>query len=671
MSVPELTIWAQSLDGYWHPLGSDVGVDVIPESWTHERLELGGPSTASFTLRRYTRINYADLGVFTPIYAEIGGVGVWSGRIARTPKQRGTDSLWDVQCEGWYAHCADDLTGKMFVHKGGGRWVDMAGLTSNSTFQSGCVVTVGENGYISMAVPAGNTLATSTRGAVLFDAGPGNVIERFTVTYIAGGVANMGFYARSESTIGGADQSITIDATPIATISTTFTSSTSSPRRYLRLEAIGDGGAVTGGATAWLKITNVQVFASAAYESGNASILVASDIVSDVLSEKCPLISTDTSLIDATSTVIEDYAPEGVRTPRDEIETVMLFDSSQFFLRPAAIPVPTLRERPERAVWVYDASTDGGSFSDGGANDGQEMYSQALVTYDDSTGVAVAETITTESAAADFTNGTFDVNATGWNAGTDTSIARDTSPVYAGAGSLEITATGAVAGVYIDTSDFTDALLVGRTYTITLVARATQATSYVIFELTNGAGSIDHIDAESWDPPAVGAWRTYTITFVAKASDLVFRMYWVDDTTYAASSVGHIDSCVMTLAGDTLIERRGFKRTMELSGEVASSTTATALADNFLSTAQYPPFKGTIDLVGYVRKYDTDEYIPVSQLPEGDLLLVHDETNPATGGTGRAGIVSRGAYTHNVLTNVVDLDSREDIIDQVMTATKK
>jgi hypothetical protein len=126
----------------------------------------------------------------------------------------------------------------------------------------------------------------------------------------------------------------------------------------------------------------------------------------------------------------------------------------------------------------------------------------------------------------------------------------------------------------------------------------------------------------------------------------------------------------MELAPNTLIDRRGFKRTAQLSSDSSSSTAAAALADTFLDLHSIPPFKGTLNLTGYARKYGTDEYIPVGQLPDGDGLLIMDEPNLTTGAVGRMGIIERVSYSHDSLTAQVDLDSREDIIDQLVQARK-
>ena len=690
MSAPEITIWVQPLGAGWTPLGSDLGVDVIPDSVSYESERIGGASSATFQLRRHTRASWSDLGPFTPVLIQLGGVNVWRGRIVRTPKVRGTESIYSVECEGMYAHLSDDLTNKGYVNSGAEGWVDRRSYSVSKAVWTGAY-NVGSGrahprrkgrftkpGVLGIDCPNGNTVPNSSGGGLIFDAGIGRVVEKVVLTYYGGGHASFDLTGYSESTIGtGAETSI-LDAAPIATGSTTTSWTPDIPRRWLTLALRNDSGAgVTVAAnTAYVEFTKIIVFTSAAYESGNASILKQSDVIKSDLSELCPLISGDTSLIQDSTTSIPHFWPGSWGTARDRFESLQMYDAMQFSITNEVQPRGRFVPVPSTPTWVYDASTDGGSIEDAGANDGQEMYSRAVVSYSDNEGVDTSTAFTTETGSIALTNGTFDVNVTNWTAGSGTTIAQDTSPTYNGsAGSLQLTATGSPRIVSAYTTAFSASIITGRTYTVTGYVRCTQLPDgprFFTLEAYDSTGTTRYGTSDN-DPAGTGIWQKFSLTFVALSSSLRLVFSYgrhPSSSAFANSEVGHVDEVTIELAPNTLIDRRGFTRTLELSAETSTSTAATALADTFLTTAQYPPFKGSLTLTGHARKYGTDEYIPVGQIPAGDALLVMDETNSATGGFGRVGVIERVSYTHNGLQAQVDLDSRQDILDQLVLARK-
>lgn len=675
MASPEITIWVQPLGAGWTPLGADLGVEVIPESVTYERARQGGPSSAAFSLRRVAATAWGDLGPFTPVYIELAGVPVWRGRIVRTPKQRGSENIWNVECEGMYAHLSDDVTNVGYVHDGSAGWIDAKTWSTNSsTFIGPGEVSNNQFGRLVINVPVGSTATVNDRVGHLFDAGPGNTIETVYLDWDSSASgANYEIWVRGSDN-GGVTTGEATNIDTLATASGTDTVTFVTPRRYVMIYLFRAAGAGTLAANAWLRINEVRLYASDAYNSSGASILKQSDVIMSDLSRMCPLISSDQSLITASSTSIPHYYPDGYQTVRERIESLTMFDGMQFTLTPEPTPRAKLSNIPTTPTWVYDAATDGGTFEDGGANDGQEMYSKAIVTYKNANGVPIAGSYTPESGTISLSNGTFDVDAANWTAGSGTTIARDTARSWAGAGSLKLTATGSPSTVSAYTEAFSTGLIPGRTYTVTAYVRYTQAPEqdiYAPLQIQPAGGGTPLAYGDVAQSRTTSKWQVVTATFTATTSTarIVYEVAR-KSSAFANSEVGHIDEVTIELAPNTLIDRRGFTRSVELSSESSSSTAAAALADTLLDTAQYPPFKGSVTLTGYVRKYNTDEYIPVGQIPDGDALLIVDEPNLTTGAVGRMGIVERVAYEHDTLTAQIDLDSREDILDQLVLARR-
>lgn len=671
MSAPEITVWVQPLGAGWTPIGADLGVELIPQSVTYERVRLGGSSTASFEVRRDTRGSWSDLGSFTPVLIELGGVKVWRGRIVGTPKKTGAERVWSVQCEGMYAHMNDDLTNSVFVKDGWAGWQDARQIPGRTTTLTGWSatgnVTNTDFGQATISFDKATQVDANGRVGLIYDAGPGNVIE--SIYLEAAMPSDTGDGSANLKVCSSTDGNTLSEETTVmaCTASNTYSNVTTfaTPRRYVCVY-YHRSAATTYAIAFAIFLKEVRLAASSTYLTSGDSNVTLSDIVRSDLAACCPLISSDTTLLADTATAVPQFWPDNWATPRERLESLIAVDPSQFTILPETVPRAKITSIPTRPTWVYDAGTDGGSFDDAGANDGQEMFSGVVVPYTDSTGARADSGYTTESGSIAFTNGTFDVNATGWSA-TIGSVARVTTPVYAGAGSLQVT-TGPAGDFEFATSSFSAALKPGRTYTVRFKARVNSGGVEwdelgIISNHYSGYTALFPSEQFVED-----GWVGLTFTFVATVASLTltFTAFGLPVSTAAF----FVDSFEIELHGATLIDRRGFRRRIALQSDVSTSTAAAAHADAFLDTAQYPPFKGSLSLTGYARKYGTDESVPVGQIPDGEALLVYDDANPATGSVGRVGIIERVSYSHESQTAQIDLDSREDILDQIMLATR-
>lgn len=669
MSVPA-TILIQTIDTTWRPLDSSLGGTVIPESIQFESLERGGASTASFSIKRNTTAPWSDLAPFTPVVIQLGGSNVWRGRIMRTPKSVSESHVWNVECEGIYQHLADDVADTGYVHAGWGGWVDVRERHTDNLFDGAYDVVVGEFGYTWVRMPVGNSAASGRSGGVIFDAGPNGGIERMVLTYIGGGGTNMALVGRSGNTVGGTDESFTIDATPIATGSTTYSRTFTAPRRYVRIFAQASGGTLTGATDTWVRLDQILLFTDANYESGNASILVQSDIVKNELAASAPLISADDSLIDTTSTVIPHFWPDGFQTIQERLDSVRLFDTEQFRLSNDFDPKAILTAPVSTPEWVYDSATDGGSFDNASANDGQEIYNVALPVFDAEISGRIATRYRSVANTQAFTNPDFEGGTTNWTAGTNTTIAASTTVSHEQAQSLRLTASTTTSSVRAYSSTFDDAFQLYKTYRIGIWVYAAQTTTSIqlVAAYNNPVIGFPSNVSSTLKNPGSSKWYYLEVAMLSDGSAPTVSVYFYG--SYTATTVGYIDEASCTLGADSVIDKRGFNRVHIMESEISTTTAAAALSSAFLEATNTPPFKGSLTTRGFLRTYATGMPVPVGMVQAGDRIMMLDEYDPTTGSYGRIGLISRVAYSHDDQEIQMDIDSDSEILSELASTRR-
>lgn len=432
--MAESVVRVQALDGAWET----VGVDRLAGVWP-ENLELSsdqwGSKGCTFDLRRDPTASWPDLLAFTPIEVDIDGQLSWSGRVSETPSRDGTDRVMSVVGEGWQHHLDDDLVDRKWVVTALGGWRDLRGVpdallgVSAGKLPVAPQVDVG-NGTIRIAWPAGTAVVQNTYASVVLDLGPANLAKRIVVTADAGGFdQDTRLYVRGcaspSDPINGSPQT---DAGILAlgglSTSTTFSGNLSSGYRYVYLIVFRNGVTTTQAAVdSWCRIKDVQVFAETAYESGNASVLKASTVVSDVLDRGTPLLSTDRSGITATSFSLPEYAPDGPRTPREHIGAVNAFHGWMAKVDPDRRMVfQALPSRPKFTLGDWSAF----ELQDAAGSSGADIYNRVLVTGQDPAGQAVQVSRTAVQAFGLPTipqtdivvsNPSFETNTAGWSSG--------------------------------------------------------------------------------------------------------------------------------------------------------------------------------------------------------------------------------------------------------------
>jgi hypothetical protein len=124
------------------------------------------------------------------------------------------------------------------------------------------------------------------------------------------------------------------------------------------------------------------------------------------------------------------------------------------------------------------------------------------------------------------------------------------------------------------------------------------------------------------------------------------------------------DEVAIFRTGSTIVDRRGFKRTMQLpvnSSLPADGIASAQIGDVWLQSHKTTPFRGTVTLVGdeSLRHITTGRNVGLEELllNTTELLRFSDRTDPDTGGHGRDGRIAAVSYTPATNTATVTIDN--------------
>lgn len=652
--VKDAVIRLRALDGTWETAGTDRARGVFAEN-----LELDwdgwGPKTASFDLKRSPRTPWPDIAAFTDVEIEIAAVQVWKGRVRETPARDGADRSMNVQCDGLQAHLDDDVLVPAYVHT---RLSDYRDVRSNLTatltrFKTNGTVQA-DRGAIVLGFPNGAAVATNDCVGVLIDLGPSALGKRIVLDYSNQGVA-AGFYSVFATGVDtpadlftGGDN-ITGSFDP-ATAALTKAGSSTNGRRYIGVVMYRTGAAATEAADRLIRITGMQTFTATAYESGNLSILKASQVIPDALTRGTVLLDPDRTLIATTSFSIPDLFTTEQRTPREVIDAANAYHDYVTKVDERGRPVfqpkasaPLVEVGAHTALEIEDSS----------ANSGNDIYNRVLVTGQSAAGdpVVVQRTAGQQTGATLIPvstpvpdNPSFATNTASWTV-TNGLITRDTVTFHSSPASGKFTA-GSGGGANLLTT-LTGTFEAGVTYALQFAYKADVASRNLLVYFGSTAD--------------VAAW-TITPTVVAVTSSFgVHTVTWTPavDTSGGSlrvamggivAAVDYIDSLALFRAGGTLVDRRGFLRTkvLQVSSMLDTSGAIGAqLGDTFLSNHKTAQFKGTARIVGpTAREILTGRSIQPEQLGmrTGELLRFSDRIDPDTGAVGRDGRIAAVKY---------------------------
>lgn len=644
----EFSVVFEPLDGGPVKIGTapkDGGAGIQPDSLKFDGdLSEYGPLGASLRLKMDPKLA-AVRGLverFTPMTIYRGASEVWDGRVIAAPGSYGEESEIVVQGQGWGQHTKDDCMDRVWVVSDLSRFADMR---AQSTLAAGAVrastsVSIDEGG-ITITDASGIALAASGRGGVVLDLGPNNVARRLVVTYTSSNnTANQQLYYSLSSIVdGGPGLGSVADLAAVANnagASGTLTmTATSDTRRYVHVFSHSNPG-YTPGADVWFKITSVQIFTSTAYESGNASIFKASTGISETLDALCPLLATDRSKISTTSLSLPHFpAQAGWKYANEYIDEANSYHGYKFKIGPGRVPefaaLPT--------DYTYVLKSGEYTLKTPAEEDGRETFNRVVAPYDDAAGVsAYAEAATTYTDDSQILvangNNTFNVDTSGWANGaafTRQTGSFNTSPASAAMASGQIT-TANIAG-----------LLPGKKYRLRFSARSTSGAGTVLVCVGDRTvvGTLSGDLVVNQEVALTGSWQTFYIEFTPNRTDTGIAFFGILVTTL------YLDDIYIQSKRATVADRRGFRRTLlKPASGPSNSTVQSALATVELNAHQYPPFKGQINVTGYIT-LKGGERVHVSDLPHatGEGLLLADMPDPNTGAMGRFGIIQTAEYT--------------------------
>ena len=678
----DLSILLKAVDGSWTRIGSDDNRGIVPEGLSLSANE-AGPDTCSFTLRRVARLPWPDLLAFNQCEIWVGGVLVWGGRIWEAPLSDADEDVIAVQGRGWQYHLDDDLLVRTYVHTRIGDWRDTRTFpTSVLAFFTSIGQVTSDRGALNLGWAAGSTIAVNKAVSVTMDFGSAaEGPERITLDYeTSADLTTIVLYVRahdlesSEHSVAGgvANYSDAIAGTSFTTLGRSgITSATfGQKRRYVSIMLIYTGAAGDFTDNWWMRFKAIRAYRDTAYESGNASILKASDVVTDVLaSGAAPLLDSTTEAITASSFSIPDYAPQGRQTPRALIEAVNAYENN--LLGVDARRRMFFRERPT-APTLEVGEWSGSSFQDGSTNSGEGLYNRVIVqaTGPDGGPLDVARRSVDGSGPQVFdtgaiTNGGFEVDTTGWTAVLGT-IARSTAAFQEGAASLLIT-THNPSGLFRVSTPATT-LVAGNTYQLRIWWRGAAASSQGQITadiLHSGTGAVL---ATTADLSRSLTFAEQRLAFVAPTTGAV-NLHLVGYYGGSAIPAFYVDAVRIYSTPPGLVDRQRFTRTAVLAAQSAlTEPAAQAIADLWLAERSRPPFKGSLTVSGNGCRRAMGGNIHPSELllQVGERMRFCHLPDPTTGASAREGTIKSVSYNHDEQSASVELDNERGRLEALL-----
>lgn len=669
--MADLSIMYQPIAGGWVKLGTQTGGGrgVFAESITMEgdRGE-GGCHAAQFKLKQDPRWINSEMQAFTPIAVWDGGECIWSGRTIMTPTTFGEDDVEVVvMCQGWWQHLKDDCTDREWVVDDLSRWKDCRQTPTEglSNFVSRAHVQV--DGAAVLALPyvdAGGNWPANTFVGITIDLGANNLAKRLVMAWDStNNASGITCYARGHdqpAVIGAAVYDDAFSFAMNSGASGTTAGTFAAGHRYVSIFLFFAAGG-TLGAEVRLRASSLKVFTDTADESGNASILKASTVISETLDAVAPKISPRRDLITTTALNLPQFPGSPAWRYGDEL-IKQANAPHGYITRLTPDPVPVFEYFPVPTDYRFVVGEGDYTLLEPAAQDGQQVYSRVISEFEDAAGVrGYTKSVDLEPVLApnQVANPSFDTNASNWTVDFG-ALTRSTAQFNSSPASGRLTVSGDPPYVRSDAVTVTP----GKRYRVTARFRKTAASTIGGFEFLNATtGAIlPHYEdfttkaqmIAAYSAGGTGAWFTLTAEFIAPSTGSI--RVGVYDSSGTADV--HFDDVVIYSFGRSAVERRGFQRTA-LRPMTSRSTTATAqaISDLELAASSYPPFKGTISVVGRIPLKGGGS-IDASHVPGmvGENLLIADLYDPNTQRLGRIGNVQSAVYDHKTRRATIGID---------------
>jgi hypothetical protein len=362
----------------------------IPEGLNFSTSIPGGFSQADWKLSRRVDIDYADLNLLDSV--RIYGAGnrtAWEGRMAQLPRQHGTGIAINPGAVGYSAHLRDDPSFcEVYIDRDLGHWREPGldrqkaiALTSTS-FNSPSTAT-GTPALILVNRGAWTTAAVSE---AYYQAPAGLTVARVRYSWATN--ATLGTTATFSQTAFSTTDEVTFsDASSdqlTGSASGTLDYAPATARLMAMLQLAFSTGGGLDGQNYEVHLTSVRVFGNHGlylYGSGVDDGLLASDIITDIISRAAPLL--DTSGIEATDFVVPHLA---FLEPIDAEQALIdankfhlwewgVYDDRVFFYRPPD---------SDRLTWQARLSDGAGIDLEGDTS--EQLFNGVYVKYRDAVG---------------------------------------------------------------------------------------------------------------------------------------------------------------------------------------------------------------------------------------------------------------------------------------------
>jgi hypothetical protein len=671
-NVDETTIRIQTLGARWETLGVDRLAGIVAEGIEASANEWG-PDTLSFSLKAEADARRPDIAPYTPLELEVGGQLCWSGFVWQRPSDA---NGYTVGCRGWQYALDDPLFDRRYVHTRLSDFVDIRSLLSADLFAATSAGSINvDGGVISLGWPIGAVLANGTHVGVTFDAGADSSFIRAILTaetsfngsfylYLIGhdepywgpGVGRLDYIA---------SQAINAAPWTAASQSQTFAASIASGKRYTTVFLYSNASA-TLAADVWLKIRSLQLFRTASYESGNASVLKADAVIKDALTF-APALNQDTTLIAPGTFNIPSYETGGFLSPRQVMEAANAYEN--YRLKIGGPDLKTLVFDPKPVAPIIEVGEwSGAQFADATVS-GEPIYNLAVIdaTGPDSgrirvfrgSGIATGELQQITGFTLPLTNASpsapGNINTTSERDGSTSS----TFPNFKQGVPYTIIITSATTGASGNTSGAPTTWRVrlgdfGYGTGTSNPARASAA-RFVQFDFIINAGGTAGPFYATYVPDRDHTWLEGEILQVAG-----------NVTNGALTSFAH-----GSYRGTTMLDRRGIVRAIVLPiNSAITQAVGERFGDLWLADHATSPFAGSLTLQGSsARRLLGGSGVRAHEclLFGGEQVRFSNRVDPDTGGWGRDGRIAGVTYRHDARQVEIAIDDRRDNFERILS----
>lgn len=662
----------QALDGVWQTIGSGSLEGLAPENLQLSSNEWGADK-ATFDLHRDPGIAWPDLAAFTPVEVDVAGELVWTGRISETPARDGDDPIINVQAEGWQYHLDDDTNARLYVRTDLQGFQDARSLsTSNLALYPGAGTVSNDKGVITLLAPQGQPFAASAGVAVVLDLGP-NLTAKRVVANVTGShnasTAWQLFIVGSdvpsyELAPLGNGREYFVSAIGNGTFTTsTFAGTTTSGHRYITLLLFNATGAPsTPTADIYFRFNSILIFSDPSYESGNASILKASDVAKDPVEQALtPLLSSDTSQVVATTFVIPELYWSEQQTRREALTAVNAFHN--FIQKVDVQKRLVFQPRPSMPKYMAGAWSNY-EYADASIGSGADVYNKTVVegTGPDGTPMSVqvlgASTQPYVGSSVTVPNPSFTFDTSGWinSGGGGATFTRDTSVFDTAPASLRVDIPANTGAAPQTAASGT--LMPGRIYRVRVKAKIDAAANFADASriwLQVGAQTMFLTTL-----PSAAGFTTYEWVFTVASQTSGFTLTLSEATNLATAGKLWVDSITIEESLGTIVDKQGFIRSKSIPIDASlTAGAATQIGQTFLDSAKTQPLKGSMTLTGPGIQTTAGQPVPPANLlrDTGELIRLTDRIDPDTGGIGRDAMIATVTWTEATDEAVIELDN--------------